>query len=263
MTVVAIVQARLGSERLPGKVLKKIGNQTSIHRQIERLRKASTLDSVVLATTQLDRDDPLVAHAVSLDLEVYRGPEGDVLSRYVEIALELKPELIVRITGDCPLIDPGIVDDVVAIAKTGKSDYYSNVEPPTYPKGLDVEVFPIASLLWASKNTFDIKDREHVTTELRRSSIVRRENLEWSADFSSERWTLDTQDDLEVITNVFQAFSWKNDFSWLEVMELMSQSPELFAKNRYLAREEGHSTAPQGKAATHTGDPEKSGAGNH
>ena len=249
MKTVAIVQARLGSLRLPGKVLRKIGNQTSIERQFERLSFASTLDSVVLATTQLEQDDQLATLAESKGWDLFRGAAEDVLTRYVDASLEHKADLVVRITGDCPLIDADVIDEVVQMAATGDELYFSNIEPPTYPNGLDVEVFPISSLLWASENTPMAKDREHVTTQLRRSRLITKKNLEWREDLSAERWTLDTQSDLEVITNVFRVFSWRNDFSWLEVLELLQQDPKLFMGNRHLFRNEGSRMSPEQKSA--------------
>lgn len=239
MKTVAVVQARMGSLRLPGKVLKIIGNQTSIERQIERLSYASTLDSVVLATTQLEQDDELASLAESKGWNIFRGAADDVLSRYVDASLEHKADLVVRITGDCPLIDSGVVDEVVRMAAGSDAGYLSNIEPPTYPNGLDVEVFPIASLLWASNNTPRIEEREHVTTQLRKSPLIKKANLYWSHDLSSERWTLDTQEDLEVITNVFEYFRWRNDFSWLEVMALRDSDSNLFAANGHLSRNHG------------------------
>ena len=245
MKTVAIVQARLGSQRLPGKVLKKIGNQTSIERQFDRLSFAITLDSVVLATTQLEQDDRLASLAESKGWNLFRGASDDVLSRYVEAALEHEADIVVRITGDCPLVDASIVDEVVQMAEKSDAAYFSNVEPPTYPHGLDVEVFPISSLIWASENTTLLQDREHVTTQLRKSTLITRKNLEWPEDLSDERWTLDTQADLEVITNVFRAFSWSNDFSWREVFELSQQEPKLFTGNRHLARNGDSRTSPK------------------
>ena len=233
------MQARVGSLRLPGKVLGKIGDQTSIERQFERLSFAATLDSVVLATTQLEQDDELASFAESKRWNIFRGAADDVLSRYVDASLEHEADLVVRITGDCPLIDPGVVDEVVKMAGRGDAAYFSNIEPATYPNGLDVEVFPISSLLWASKNTPLIEEREHVTTQLRNSPLIKRANLVWSHDLSSERWTLDTKEDLQVITNVFEYFRWRNDFSWLEVMELKNSQPNLFEANRHLARNHG------------------------
>jgi glutamate-1-semialdehyde 2,1-aminomutase len=236
---VAIVQARMGSLRLPGKVLRKIGNLTSIERQFERLGFASTLDSVVLATTQLEQDDQLASFAESKGWNLFRGAAHDVLTRYIDASLEHKADLVVRITGDCPLIDAGLIDEVVQMAATGDELYFSNIEPPTYPNGLDVEVFPISSLLWASENTPLIEEREHVTTQLRKSPQVEKRNLAWSRDLSGERWTLDTQEDLQVLTSVFEAFGWRNDFSWLEVMELRNAQPNLFEANRHLPRNHG------------------------
>ena len=251
MKTVAVVQARLGSLRLPRKVLKNIGLQTSIERQLKRLSFASTVDSIVLATTQLEQDDELASLAQAKGWSLFRGPADDVLTRYVDAALEHKADLVVRITGDCPLIDPGVVDEVVRMAQTGDAEYYSNIEPPTYPNGLDVEVFPISSLIWASQNTPLMEEREHVTTKLRKSPHVKRANLVWSEDLSSERWTLDTQEDLQVITNVFESFRWGNDFSWLDIMELRNSQPALFEANMHLPRNHGLLLSKREKISIH------------
>jgi len=236
---VAIVQARMGSLRLPGKVMKLIEDETAIQRLLSRLNKANTLDEIVLATTDLPEDDELAQHAITLGVPVFRGANLDVLRRFLEAAFEYNASTIVRVTGDCPVIDPSIVDQVVRLSRLSKADYCSNVEPPTFPNGLDVEVFSRDALIWADKETLQIEDREHVTTALRSSERVIRRNLLYPSDHSSERWTLDTSEDLEVIRNIFSQFSGSNDFSWLEILELLKDKPELFAANSHLARNHG------------------------
>lgn len=239
MRTIAIVQARMGSLRLPGKVMSLIESQTAIQRLLSRLAMSKSLDQIVLATTQLPADDKLADHVSSLGVNVFRGDNQDVLQRYLDAASEHKADLVVRVTGDCPVIDPSIVDKVVQLAESSQADYCSNVEPPSFPIGLDVEVFPLTSLLWADKNCNLIADREHVTTALRKSPSVTRKNLSSAEDYSSERWTLDTREDLEVINNIFREFSGSNDFSWLEVIGLLEEKPELFSANRHLVRDHG------------------------
>jgi spore coat polysaccharide biosynthesis protein SpsF (cytidylyltransferase family) len=157
----------------------------------------------------------------------------------VDTASEYNASSIVRITGDCPVIDPTLVDEVVQLARSSSTEYCSNVEPPTYPNGLDVEVFSKDALHWADKETSLIEDREHVTTALRRLKITTRSNLLYPEDHSLERWTLDTREDLEVIRNIFKEFSGSNCFSWLEILDLVTKKPELFAANRHLVRNHG------------------------
>lgn len=247
MRTVAIVQARMGSLRLPGKVLSPIEGQSAIKRLLSRLGMAESLDEIILATTKLSEDDRLAGEVTSLGINVFRGEDQDVLSRYLEAASIHNASMIVRVTGDCPLIDPSVLDEVVALAKKSQADYCSNVEPPTYPNGLDVEVFPQTSLVWADKMTTALADREHVTTALRKSKEVNRINLSYREDYSAERWTLDTREDLEVIRNIFREFSGSNSFSWLEVLSLAIEKPDLFASNRHLIRNHGSTMTAEEK----------------
>src|SRR5262245_66416880 len=141
MKVVAIVQARMGSTRLPGKVMKPVGGVPMIELLLSRLGRAQEVDEIVLATSEDPRDEPLARHVASLGIRGFRGSENDVLDRYYRAAMEADADAVVRITGDCPLVDPKLVDEIVRAFKAAAVDYTSNTMPPTFPNGLDVEVF--------------------------------------------------------------------------------------------------------------------------
>jgi len=163
LKVIAIVQARMGSTRLPGKVLKKIKDKFVLDYVIDRLRMCKNLDDIILATTTNKKDDKLEQYAIDKEIKYYRGSEEDVLSRYYSAARKLNVDVIVRITSDCPLIDPEIVDEVIKKHIETKADYTSNIIKRTFPRGLDVEVFNYNVLKNAFDNAKEKYQREHVT----------------------------------------------------------------------------------------------------
>ena len=239
MKTVVIVQARMGSTRLPGKVMKKIGGTPMIEVLLARLSKAKEVDQIVVATSTSCRNLPLVEHVQRLGFACEQGSENDVLDRYVQAARKYNADIVVRITGDCPLVDPVLVDQVISKFKCGKLDYISNSYPPTYPDGLDVEVFSFAALEQAADRTNESFDREHVTPFLRKSELFRSDVHRNDEDLSGWRWTVDEHADFEVITSVFKAFSPDIHFNWQQVRELQREQPELFAANHQIIRNEG------------------------
>ena len=239
MKIIAIVQARMGSVRLPNKVMRLINEVPMIELLLGRLSLSKEINQIVLATSLDERNDTLVDHVASLGYMVERGSEDDVMSRYVSAAKKHHADVIVRITGDCPLVDPGLVDEVICNFKSGNYDYYSNVAPPTYPDGLDVEVFSFKSLELASLAAVDPYEREHVTPYLRNSNIYRIGSMRSDVDLSGLRWTVDEPSDLSVIENVYNFFHPKTNFSWRDVLALQIQNPELFDQNKFLIRNEG------------------------
>jgi glutamate-1-semialdehyde 2,1-aminomutase len=239
LKTVAIVQARMGSTRFPSKVMQPIGSVPMIELLLRRLARATEIDQIVLATSADPRNRPMTDHVRKLGYEVYQGSEDDVLDRYYQAAAAAGADVVVRITGDCPLIDAGLVDRVLATFKAGGVDYASNVAPATYPDGLDTEVFSFPTLMTAWQNATRREEREHVTPYMRESGRFRTANLTHVDDFSSERWTVDEPPDLEVVRQVFHHFAPRVDFGWLEVMKLSTLQPELFAANRHLIRNEG------------------------
>jgi len=239
MKVVAIVQARLGSTRLPGKVLKPIGTQSLIGVLLERLSRSKEIDQVIVATSATPLNDPLEEAVRALGFECFRGDESDVLDRYFRAATAAGADVVVRVTGDCPLIDPAVVDEVVRRFKATNADYTSNTSPPTFPDGLDTEVFTYAALERAAREAKEPHDREHVTPYLRRGQGFKRSELLGDDDFSSLRWTVDETADYEVIRRVFSHFAPDIHFGWRDVLKLHRARPELFEENRTIERNEG------------------------
>ncbi len=235
----AIVQARMGSTRFPNKVMRPILGVPMIELLLLRLSQAKLVDQIVLATSEDPRNQPLVAHVKQLGYPVYQGSENDVLDRYYQAARPYQPEIVVRITGDCPLIDPEIVDAVLAEFKLSSVDYLSNILLPTFPDGLDTEVFTFAALEQASHQATQPYEREHVNPYITESGKFSLGNYSHSEDYSSKRWTVDEPEDFEVVTNVFQHFHPRKNFGWLEVLNLCHTRPELFAANQQLTRNKG------------------------
>jgi glutamate-1-semialdehyde 2,1-aminomutase len=239
MTTLAIVQARMGSTRLPNKVMRPILGMPMIELLLARLSRSKQIGQIVLATSQDARNQPLVDHVRGLGYEVYQGSEDDVLDRYYQAASVYQPETVVRVTGDCPLIDAEVVDRAIATFQQSKVEYLSNTSPPTYPDGLDIEVFTFDALAQSWKEARQSHEREHVTPYLRKSGKFRLSNITHDEDHSRKRWTVDEPEDFEVIENVFKHFAPRHDFSWQSVLELQNDHPELFAANQHLIRNEG------------------------
>jgi glutamate-1-semialdehyde 2,1-aminomutase len=239
LKTVAIVQARMGSTRFPNKVMQPILGVPMIELLLRRLAQAQQIDQIVLATTEDPRNEALVEHGRKLGYPVYQGSENDVLDRYYQAAILNEADVIVRITGDCPLIDPEVVDDVIIAFHEAAADYASNTMPPTFPDGLDVAVFTFAALAEAWKNAQRLFEREHVTPYIKEARHLTKINLPYQEDLSAERWTVDEPEDFEVIKNVVEHFQPHLDFSWLKVLQLCRTHPELFAANRHLRRNEG------------------------
>jgi glutamate-1-semialdehyde 2,1-aminomutase len=239
VNVVALVQARMGSTRFPNKVMQEILGTPMIELLLGRLRKARSLSKIVLATSVDPRNDPLVDHVRRLGVATSRGSEQDVLDRFTMAAREHDADVVVRITGDCPLVDPELVDRVVSEFMASGTDYFTNTNPPTYPDGLDIEVFRRDALETAWREATRPFDREHVTPFLRESGKFRTGNHVHAEDFSSERWTVDEPRDLTVVEAIFRHFHPRTDFGWLEIMDLRRTRPELFSANAGLIRNEG------------------------
>lgn len=236
---VAIVQARMGSTRFPNKVMRPICGTPMIGLLLERLATARHVDAIAVATSEDARNDPLADYVRELGFEVYRGSETDVLDRYYRTAEALHADSVVRVTGDCPLIDAAVVDEVCRQFDATHVDYASNVEPPTYPDGLDTEVFSFAALETAWKDARELPQREHVTPFLRESGRFKKINIAHAEDCSGRRWTVDVPADYEVVKRVFEYFHPRRDFNWLDVLQLQTDHPEIFMANQDLTRNEG------------------------
>jgi len=240
MNIVAIVQARLGSKRLPNKVIKPINGLPMIEVLLARLSKSKLITKIVVATSEDDTDKKLKKLINKLGYDCEQGSKDDVLKRYITVAEKYEANIIVRITGDCPLVDPDLVDQVINKFINDSVDYCSNTIPATYPDGLDVEVFTIEALKKSSSMTTNSSDLEHVTPYLKESGNFKTSCLENHNDLSEMRWTVDESIDLEVVDTIFKSFAPDLNFSWLKVLDLQKIRPEIF-KNSSLIRNEGFS----------------------
>ena len=239
MKTLAIVQARMGSTRFPNKVMLPINGVPLIELLLHRLSLAKLIDHIMVATSTATGDKQLAAHVRSLGYEVFEGSENNVLDRFYKAAQSHRPNTVVRITGDCPLVDPELVDAIIASFAPRNVDYLCNVNPPTFPDGLDTEMFTYSALEQAARDAKTSDELEHVTPYIRESGRFTAENFFNDNDYSRERWTVDEPADLAVIDAVFRHFSPRINFGWLEVISLRKQHPEIFKSNQDLTRNEG------------------------
>lgn len=231
--IVAVLQARMSSTRLPGKVMKPVAGAPMIVRQIERLQRARLLDRIVLATSTHDDDAPLAAAAQAAGVDVHRGSLDDVLGRYRGAATALGPgDHVVRVTGDCPLADPDVIDATVALHVERGGDYAANTPAHrTYPKGLDVEVMRIETLRRAAAEAAPGYEREHVTPYIyRHPELFDLHFLSQERDEGEVRWTVDRPDDLQFVQAVYDALYPGNpSFTSDDVRRLVQGRPDLHA----------------------------------
>ncbi len=235
-----ILQARMGSSRLPNKVLKNIIGKPMIWYVIHRLKKVKYAKQIILATTNLRKDHILVDIAGKNNLLSFRGSSTDVLDRYYKCAKQFAADPIIRITGDCPLIDPKIIDNMIQFFKRNSYDYISNTIIPTYPDGLDVEVFSFNTLKLTALNAKLKSEREHVTPYILNSGLFTTYNYENDIDLSQYRWTVDEVVDLEFIHAIYKEFSPQIDFTTKNVISLLQRKPELLSINSGIMRNEGY-----------------------
>lgn len=241
--VVAIVQARMGSTRLPGKVMKQINGIPMIELLLTRLSRAREVDEIVIATSLQSDNSSMVSHVKALGFACVQGSEHDVLDRYIVAARAHNADIVVRITGDCPLMDPELVDECIHRFKIAGVDYLSNIQPPSYPDGLDIEVTTAEVLERAAKESDKPFDHEHVTPYIRDSGRFSTASVNNAVDLSGLRWTVDEPEDFEVISGVFSAFSPELHFTWRQILQLEKSKPELFRANKNLCRNEGGAMA--------------------
>jgi spore coat polysaccharide biosynthesis protein SpsF len=249
--VVAIIQGRMSSSRLPGKILADIAGQPMLQRVFIRTSRAATVTETIFATTTDPSDDPVAEYCDFSGIPFRRGSLYDVLDRYYQAARQARAEVIVRVTADCPVIDPALIDDVVKALLEDEYDFVCNRLPPpfhrTYPIGLDVEVCTFAALEKAWKESTETFHREHVMpyfyegVEL--STVSRQLSkgtsprgfrvalLNHTTDFGNYRWTVDTPEDLEFMRQVYSRFDGRDDFSWKEVLDLVHNEPQLMQIN--------------------------------
>lgn len=249
--VVAIIQARMSSSRLPGKVLLDISGQPMLARVVARTSRSASVDQVLVATTTDASDDPVAAWCDSMGIPYSRGSLHDVLDRYYQAAKQATADTVVRITADCPVIDPVLIDDCINTLLEGSFDFACNRLPPpftrTYPIGLDTEVCTFAALEKAWNEATETFHREHVMPYLYEGvelsavssqlseGISSREfkiaQLHHDPDYGAYRWTVDTPKDLEFMRQVYARFNGRDDFSWKEVLDLVHDNPDLMQIN--------------------------------
>jgi len=241
MKILAILQARMTSSRLPGKILKSILGKPMIYREIERIRRSRKIDALVLATSNESSDDVVETLCKEENLTVFRGDRDDVLDRFYQAATSHRGDVIVRLTGDCPLIDPQIIDHVISTYLNGAYDYVSNTLQPTYPDGLDVEVFSLSCLETAWKEAKRGFHREHVTQFIvSQPGRFKMTNVTNPTDLSALRWTVDEPADFDVVTEIYgKLFPIKPAFTMNDVLSLLEASPYLKTKNACFERNEG------------------------
>jgi len=241
MKRVAIIQARMGSTRLPGKVLLDIGEQTMLARVVNRVRRAKTVDAIVVATTTSERDDVIAEYARTLGVKTFRGDEDNVLSRYYLAASAYNASVVARITADCPLIEPEIIDKVVIafLDASPKADFASNTLDRSYPLGLDVEVASFAALERAWREADKAHQRIHVFPYIYENpdkfNLI---SVADGQDHSLMRWTVDTKEDLEFVRAVYKRLGNNNGMSWREVLAVLGREPELLEINKHVRQKQ-------------------------
>jgi spore coat polysaccharide biosynthesis protein SpsF len=235
MKVVAIIQARMGSTRLPGKVLLDLAGEPILGRVMNRTQRAQTLVEVVVATTVQPVDDAIVRLCAERGWPCFRGSEEDVLDRYYQTAMAHQADVVVRITSDCPLIEPEVIDRVVRefLDLQPEVDYSCNVLPRrTFPRGLDTEVMRFDVLERAWQEDHNLASREHVTPYIYHNpDLFRIHGVTNEVDYSHLRWTVDTPEDLDFVRRIYDHFG-HDHFTWQEVLEVLEEHPEWLEINR-------------------------------
>ena len=244
MNIVAIIQARLNSSRLPGKVLKDLGGQPLLIWSVERCRRARSVQRVVVATTDDPADDPIAALCAAQGYDIFRGSQFDVLDRYYQTAKHFQADVIVRVTADCPLIDPQVVDQVVAAFLESGADFCANRLPPpwprTYPIGLDTEVCAMAGLERAWNEATLKHEREHVMPYFYdQDGRFKVHIVDHDPDYGRQRWTIDTPEDLDLLREIVQRTGTRMDIPWTEVLALLEREPELARINAAVQHKSG------------------------
>lgn len=230
--IVAIIQGRMASSRLPGKVLMDIAGEAMLGHVVARARQAKRIDEVMVATTNEPEDVAIERYCQERNIPVYRGSLNDVLDRFYQAAKVCHAGVVVRLTADCPLLDPGVVDHTVEVFLEKGVDFAANRLPPpfkrTYPIGLDTEVCTFAALERAWREATAPYEREHVMPYLYdvagRFKILR---VDYEQDYGDRRWTVDTPEDLELVRQIFARLKDKDNFSWLDVLAIFAAEPEL------------------------------------
>lgn len=244
MNVVVVTQARSGSTRLPNKVLLKVEGKTLLQIHVDRIKQATQVDDIFIATTTEIEDDVIANLAENLEVKYHRGSENDVLDRFYQTVKDIKPDFIVRLTSDCPLIDPQLLDEVIIKAKEEDLDYYANIIEELYPDGQDIEVFKFTALEKAWNEATLISDREHVTPYIRNNSsckggiLFKSNNHGLEQNYNHVRLTVDEPQDLEVIRHIIKDLGFDKD--WKTYADYYLNNLEVKALNSKIVRNEGY-----------------------
>ncbi len=244
MKILAIIQARMGSTRLPGKVMLKLQDKTVLEHVIIRLKQAKLIDEIIVATTTNSSDDPIIEEMNRLNIKTFRGSEENVLSRYYYAAKENEADVIIRITSDCPLIDPKVIDEMIneykELIQSDSVDYLSNTIERTYPRGLDAEIMSFKVLEETFLNAKEDFEKEHVTPYIYQNpDKFKRVDFLNDIDYSEHRWTLDTPEDLELITQIYnEIYKGEHNFYLKDIIKLFNEKPELIEINKEIIQKE-------------------------
>jgi spore coat polysaccharide biosynthesis protein SpsF len=242
MKVVAILQARCSSTRLPNKILEKILDKAMIQHQLERIQRCKNIEQLVVATSTDESDDKLVDLCEKLNVNIYRGDLNNVLDRFYQTALLYNADIVVRLTGDCPLADPKLIDEVIQLHIKEQNNYTSNTETETFPDGLDVEVFNFLDLKHAWKNAVNTSDLEHVTPYIRNNQMIQKGSYTSEINYSNYRWTVDEQKDLDFVRKIYSTLGEKGEFfGSQDIYNLLTDKPEIMEINANIVRNEGYS----------------------
>ncbi|MFS0674450.1 cytidylyltransferase domain-containing protein [Ornithinibacillus sp. 179-J 7C1 HS] len=236
--ILAIIQARMGSTRLPGKVLKPILDKPIIDYQVERVKQSKALDQVIIATSNNVKDDAIIYWCEANSIPYYRGDEADVLGRYYEAAKQFSASTIVRLTGDCPIIDSNIIDRVIIDYLKEGTSYCSNTIKRSFPRGMDTEVFSMDALERANFEAESPLDREHVTPYIRNHFSTF--NVLNNTDYSNYRWTVDTKEDFQLIKKIITELYPSNPlFTMEDAVKLLANNPDWMLINKDVKQKDG------------------------
>lgn len=244
MKILGITQARFSSSRLPGKVLQKLGAETVLGLHLSRLKNSHRVSQWVVATTEEPESQKIVEIATQHGVEAVRGSLNDVLDRFYQTAMLFKPEVVVRVTSDCPLIDPIYLDDLINQFFEMRVDYAANCLQPTLPDGMDAEVFTFAALETAWKEAKKVSEREHVTPYIRDSGKFTVKSIEYPVNWGKFRLTLDNPEDLDVLSLLVERCGDRAQLQ--DYVTFLEKNPKVCEMNSHLKRNEGYRRSIEG-----------------